>query len=149
VPWEQATRAEARDFCCWLQVADKPRRGHWRRPDAEPPAAPRAAPNPVTGKLPPGPKLAPATVAHCESVVAGLGIAIGAVFATALTAYPAYALITTWQMLVSRGGPRLMTLMNEARERDLLRREGAVSQFRHAAIQEYLAGPGDGLDQSY
>jgi integrase len=72
VPWEQATRAEARDFCCWLQVADKPRRGHWRHPDGEPPAAARAGvPNPVTGKLPPGPKLAPATVAHCESVVRG------------------------------------------------------------------------------
>jgi hypothetical protein len=79
---------------------------------------------------------------------AGLGIAIGAVFATALTAYPAYALITSWHMLVSRGGPRLMTLMNQARERDLLRREGAVYQFRHAAIQEYLADPGDGLDQN-
>jgi hypothetical protein len=26
VPWNQATRAEARDFCRWLQVAGKPAR---------------------------------------------------------------------------------------------------------------------------
>ncbi len=25
--WDQATRAEARDFCCWLQVAAKPTLG--------------------------------------------------------------------------------------------------------------------------
>ena len=24
VPWDQATRAEARDFCRWIQLADKP-----------------------------------------------------------------------------------------------------------------------------
>lgn len=30
VPWEQATRAEARDFMRWLRVADKPGRTHWR-----------------------------------------------------------------------------------------------------------------------
>ena len=26
VPWDQATRAEARDFCCWIQQAVKPDR---------------------------------------------------------------------------------------------------------------------------
>ena len=31
VVWDQATRVEARDFCCWLQIADKPLRPHWRR----------------------------------------------------------------------------------------------------------------------
>ncbi|GDY70268.1 hypothetical protein SAV14893_096610 [Streptomyces avermitilis] len=30
VHWDQATRAEARDFCRWLQLADKPVRVHWR-----------------------------------------------------------------------------------------------------------------------
>ena len=30
VPWDQATRVEARDFCRWLQVAGKPARPHWR-----------------------------------------------------------------------------------------------------------------------
>ena len=33
VSWERATRGEARDFCRWLQVAGKPARSHWRRPD--------------------------------------------------------------------------------------------------------------------
>ena len=32
VGWDQATRVEARDFCRWLQVADKPARPHWRHP---------------------------------------------------------------------------------------------------------------------
>jgi hypothetical protein len=31
VAWERATRAEARDFCRWLQVAGKPARPHWRK----------------------------------------------------------------------------------------------------------------------
>jgi integrase len=47
VGWDQATRVEARDFCCWVQLAGKP--GH-----------------PV-----PGAGYAPATVAHCETVLRG------------------------------------------------------------------------------
>ena len=35
VAWDQATRVEARDFCRWLQIADKPIRPHWRRPDGD------------------------------------------------------------------------------------------------------------------
>ena len=31
VPWDQATRAEARDFCCWIQLTVKP--GHAGRRD--------------------------------------------------------------------------------------------------------------------
>ncbi|MFF5249261.1 tyrosine-type recombinase/integrase [Streptosporangium sp. NPDC000095] len=31
VPWDRATRVEARDFSRWLQVAGKPSRPHWRR----------------------------------------------------------------------------------------------------------------------
>jgi site-specific recombinase XerD len=31
VPWDRATRTEARDFCRWLLVAGKPARPHWRR----------------------------------------------------------------------------------------------------------------------
>ncbi len=48
VPWDQATRIEARDFCRHLQLAGKPGRG-------------RAAPV----------KYAPSTVAHCETVCRG------------------------------------------------------------------------------
>jgi site-specific recombinase XerD len=30
IPWNRATRVEARDFCRWMLVAGKPRRPHWR-----------------------------------------------------------------------------------------------------------------------
>ena len=47
VGWDQATRVEARDFCRWIQLAGKP-----------------------GGPLP-GARYAPATVAHCETVLRG------------------------------------------------------------------------------
>jgi site-specific recombinase XerC len=70
VPWEQATRAEARDFMRWLQAADKPARAHWRT--GSPPGEGTLEPgrvNPVTGRKSPGRGFAPATAGHCESVV--------------------------------------------------------------------------------
>jgi integrase len=75
VPWDQATRVEARDFSRWLQVADKPGRPHWRHAgnDAAPAHArvSRATPlvNAVTGKSAPGPKYAARTRAHSETVL--------------------------------------------------------------------------------
>jgi len=76
VPWGQATRAEARDFCRWMQIADKPARVHWRHRDPEgEPAAPVASPrlpgtaNLVTGKRSPGRKYAPTTRVHSETVL--------------------------------------------------------------------------------
>src|ERR1700737_3971507 len=42
VAWDQATGVEARDFCRWLQIADKPVRPHWRRPDGDVGAVARA-----------------------------------------------------------------------------------------------------------
>jgi len=45
VGWDQATRVEARDFCCWIQLAGKP------------------------GDTVPGGRYAPSTVAHCETVL--------------------------------------------------------------------------------
>ena len=70
VDWGQATRVEARDFCRWLAATPKPSRPHWRRP-VDPPARqqPPSTPNALTGKCPPGPRYAPATVAHAESVL--------------------------------------------------------------------------------
>ena len=44
---DQATRVEARDFCCWIQLVGKP------------------------GGPAPGARYAPATVAHCETVLRG------------------------------------------------------------------------------
>jgi integrase len=58
VPWSQATRTEARDFCRHLQIADKP-------------GPPRQAAVPVPGKRAASAKYAPSTVAHCETVCRG------------------------------------------------------------------------------
>ncbi|MFF3396188.1 tyrosine-type recombinase/integrase [Streptomyces sp. NPDC002669] len=79
VPWNQATRAEARDFSRWFQLADKPVRVHWRhqRKGVEAGAVPAqrgsrrdpGAPNPVTGRPAPGLKYAASTRAHCETVL--------------------------------------------------------------------------------
>ena len=58
----QATRCEARDFCRWLALADKPRRG-------PAPQLPAGVSNAVTGKRSPGRKYATSTLAHCETVL--------------------------------------------------------------------------------
>jgi integrase len=72
VAWDQATRVEARDFCRWIQIADKPVYPHWRRPGEAPSSSrPQGSPNSVTGKVGPGAGYAPATVAHTETVVRG------------------------------------------------------------------------------
>ena len=79
VPWDQATRSEARDFCRWIQIAAKPG-GPRRRTerggsageaaaDIAPAAPKRRAANPVTGKPGPGGRYAASTAAHCESVL--------------------------------------------------------------------------------
>jgi site-specific recombinase XerD len=44
VAWNRATRAEARDFCRWLQVAGKPARPHWRSQDEAGAGAPGRGP---------------------------------------------------------------------------------------------------------
>src|SRR5450756_2199744 len=62
VPWGQATRCEARDFCRWLALADKPRRG-------PAPRLPAGVSNAVTGKRSPGRKYAASTLAHSETVL--------------------------------------------------------------------------------
>lgn len=67
VAWDQATRAEARDFCRWMQLTDKPG-GRSRRPGA---SSRGSVPNPVTGKPGPGVKYAPRTGLHCETVARG------------------------------------------------------------------------------
>src|ERR1700683_130582 len=55
VGWDQPTRAEARDFCSWIQLAGKPARPHWRYPGGGAPGTVTArtaagTPNPGTGK---------------------------------------------------------------------------------------------------
>jgi integrase len=57
VPWNQATRAEARDFCRWMLVVGKPRRPHWRHQDEQ--AELRSTVE----------AYAPSVRAHCETVL--------------------------------------------------------------------------------
>jgi integrase len=42
VPWDRATRAEARDFSRWLQLGGQPKRPHWRHPEGPVPSGPAA-----------------------------------------------------------------------------------------------------------
>jgi integrase len=57
IPWNRATRIEARDFCRWMLVVGKPRRPHWRHQDA--PAESRSTVE----------AYAPSVRAHCETVL--------------------------------------------------------------------------------
>jgi integrase len=57
VPWNRATRIEARDFCRWMLMAGKPHRSHWRQQGE--PVAPRPAVR----------AYAPSVRAHCETVL--------------------------------------------------------------------------------
>lgn len=61
VAWDQATRVEAREFSRRLQLLDKPGTRSASRTQSEP--------NPITGKVRPGPKYAPTTRAHSETVL--------------------------------------------------------------------------------
>jgi integrase len=64
VPWDHATRVEARDFCRWLLLRDKPSRA------AATTARPRRGqPNAVTGRPRLGARYAAATRAHSETVL--------------------------------------------------------------------------------
>jgi site-specific recombinase XerC len=63
VAWDQVTRVEARDFCRWLALREKPKRAD--SPGGRVPGAP----NPVTGKPGPAASYAAATRAHSETVL--------------------------------------------------------------------------------
>ncbi|MGW2545559.1 tyrosine-type recombinase/integrase, partial [Kitasatospora sp. NPDC001574] len=77
--WDRAVREDARDFMLWMQLADKPKRVHWRHrgkatahiptPRAEGRKPPPGTANPVTGKPSVGTKYAATTRAHCETVL--------------------------------------------------------------------------------
>jgi integrase len=66
IPWERATRVEARDFSRWIQLTDKPSRG---KASGRRSVQATGGPNPVTGKPPTGPGHAATTVAHSETVL--------------------------------------------------------------------------------
>jgi site-specific recombinase XerD len=69
VGWDRATRREARDFSCWIQVTVKQRRQRTAVSSARSPNTGAGTPNTITGKPASGDGYAPATVAHCETVL--------------------------------------------------------------------------------
>lgn len=77
VPWNEATRVEARDFCTWIQLVDKPalspqrHRGRLLAARSGRGENERGASNALTGKPTPGTKYALATAAHAETVLRG------------------------------------------------------------------------------
>lgn len=72
VDWNRATRVEARDFSCWIQLTVKQRRLLSDRSEVgRGDVSAAGVPNPVTGKLALGDRYAPATVAHSETVLRG------------------------------------------------------------------------------
>lgn len=72
IAWDRATRLEARDFSCWIQVTTKQRRLISRGSKVGTAnVSGTGAPNPVTGKPALGDRYAPATVAHSETVLRG------------------------------------------------------------------------------
>ena len=69
VEWDRASRAEARDFSCWIQLTAKQRLQTSRPRKARLSSRAAGAPNPVTGKPASGDGYAPSTVAHSETVL--------------------------------------------------------------------------------
>ena len=69
--WDQATRAEARDFCRWIQLTTKLSRPGSRGGQPGSRGGQPGTPNPVTGKPSPGSGYAATTAAHSESVLRG------------------------------------------------------------------------------
>jgi len=69
VEWDRASRTEARDFSCWIQLTAKQRLQTSRPRAARLSSRAPGAPNPVTGKPAAGDGYAPSTVAHSETVL--------------------------------------------------------------------------------
>jgi hypothetical protein len=76
-------------------------------------------------------------------VVGGLvfGLAFG--LATSSTCWPAFVLASLWLGVRRRSPFRLMGFLDDAYRLGLLRIVGPVYQFRHAALQDHLAPPGE------
>ena len=69
VAWDRASRVEARDFSCWIQLTAKQRLQTSRPRSARLSSRVPGAPNPVTGKPAAGDGYASSTVAHSETVL--------------------------------------------------------------------------------
>ena len=69
IAWDRASRVEARDFSCWIQLTAKQRLQTSRPRAARLSSRTAGAPNAVTGKPATGDGYAPSTVAHSETVL--------------------------------------------------------------------------------
>lgn len=69
VRWDQATRVDARDFSCWIQLTSKPRRGKAYEVGAQGADSAAPPPNPITGKPALSRGYAATTIAHSETVL--------------------------------------------------------------------------------
>lgn len=85
-----------------------------------------------------------------------LGLAYGAAFGLATgsacvlaRAWGAFTLSRTWFALRGRLPWRLMTFLDDAHRRGVLRQAGGVYQFRHARLQDRLAGSVQGRSRQY
>jgi hypothetical protein len=68
---------------------------------------------------------------------AGLGFCLGLVFATGFTPWPTYLLVKI-SSLCSGNRFDLMHLAEQAQRCELVRRDGASYQWRHAAVEDML-----------
>ena len=77
-------------------------------------------------------------------LAAGLAVAVGTWLAAALVLPLSWPASLAFAQLASRGPTpaRLMRFLEDARDRNVLRTIGPVYQFRHARLQDRLAGPG-------
>jgi hypothetical protein len=67
------------------------------------------------------------------------GVAAGVILSFAVTAWPLYGTARTWLALRHRLPWRLMSFLEDAHRRGVLRQEGAIYQFRHIELQHRLA----------
>lgn len=67
--WDRATRVDARDFSCWIQLTSKPRGAESGQISAETAQTAAPAPNRITGKPALSSRYAPSTVIHSETVL--------------------------------------------------------------------------------
>ena len=75
------------------------------------------------------------------STIVTYGVSAGLLIAVAQSRYGAY---TVWRLIYATQGRlpwRLMTFLDDAHDRGILRRNGSVYQFRHQFLQERLTDP--------
>jgi len=87
-----------------------------------------------------GSSLAIADRTYALAVGSATGLVLGTVIGLTAGPAPATALTSLTLAVTGRGRVRLMRLLIDAHKRQLLRQVGPVYQFRHAELQDYLAG---------